>query len=252
MPNIKYRTSQTFLQRMTVGMKIFGQIMSVQPLALVVSLPNQLFGHVPITQISTHLTHLLEVVDENEESSEAESDDEQKQKGIPDLFEIFRPGQYVRAVITAVHAAGSTNVTGIGRTRDETVKASRRVELSLSPDKVNDGVQKSDLRSGFVRATLTFLSKTYVYLSAQTLSAAVKSIEDHGYVLDLGIQDVSGFLSFKEAEKGPFDHQSKLCVGRLIDVSVTKMSGNGRTCTVTVDSATFTSSSVCIRFFCRL
>ncbi|KIM88562.1 hypothetical protein PILCRDRAFT_813517 [Piloderma croceum F 1598] len=213
-------------KRMTVGMKILGQIMSVQPLALIVSLPNQLFGHVPITQISTHLTHLLEAMDENEEPSEAESDDEQKQKSIPDLFEIFRPGQYVRAVITTIHAAGTTNVTGIGRTRDETVKASRRVELSLSPDKVNDGVQKSDLRPGF------------------TLSAAVKSIEDHGYVLDLGIQDVSGFLSFKEAEKGPFDHQSKLFVGRLIDVSVTKMSGNGRTCTVTVDSVTFTASSL--------
>jgi len=144
---------------MTIGMKILGQVMSVQPLALIVSLPNQLLGHVPITQISTHLTHLLEAMDEDEEPSKAESDDEQKQKGIPDLSEIFRPGQYVRAVITTVHAAGSTNVTGIGRTRDETVKASRRVELSLSPDKVNDGVQKSDLRPGFVRAISTFLSK---------------------------------------------------------------------------------------------
>jgi rRNA biogenesis protein RRP5 len=136
---------------MAIGMKILGQVISVQPLALVVSLPNQLLGHVPITQISAHLTHILETMDEDEDSSEAESDNEPKQQRAPDLFEIFRPGQYVKAVVTAVHAAGSTNMPGIGRTRDETVKASRRVELSLSPDKVNDGVQKSDLRPGFVR-----------------------------------------------------------------------------------------------------
>ena len=84
-----------------------------------------------------------------------------------------------------------------------------------------------------------------IQLSAKTLSAAVKSIEDHGYILDLGMPDVSGFLSFKDAIKGPFDHNSKLHVGRLVDVSVSKMSGNGRICTVTVDSPTFVSSSVC-------
>ncbi|KAE9388873.1 hypothetical protein BT96DRAFT_1003781 [Gymnopus androsaceus JB14] len=40
-------------KRMSIGMKIFSQIVSIQPLALVVSLPNQLFGHVPITNISS-------------------------------------------------------------------------------------------------------------------------------------------------------------------------------------------------------
>jgi len=151
---LEYQTIRMliYFQRMIVGMKLFGQIISVQPLALIVSLPNQLLGHVPITQISTHLTHLLEAMDEDEEHSEMEFDDEQKQKRVPDLIEMFRPGQYVRAVVTAVHVAGSTNMTGIGRTRDENAKASRRVELSLSPDRVNDGMQKSDLRPGFVRS----------------------------------------------------------------------------------------------------
>src|ERR1700732_4366298 len=40
-----------------------------------------------------------------------------------------------------------------------------------------------------------------IQFSAQTLSAAVKSIEDHGYILDLGLPDVSGFLSFEDANK---------------------------------------------------
>lgn len=134
-------------------MKVFGQIVSVQPLALIVSLPNQLLGHVPITQISSTLTSLLETMDEDEPpSDDDDSGDEEEHKGsrVPDLFNIFTPGQYVRAVVTAVHAAGSTDVLGIGKTRDETVKASRRVELSLSPDKVNNGVQRGDLQAGFV------------------------------------------------------------------------------------------------------
>lgn len=132
---------------------MFGQIVSVQPLALIVSLPNQLLGHVPITQISSTLTSLLETMDEDEPpSDDDDSGDEEEHKGsrVPDLFNIFTPGQYVRAVVTAVHAAGSTDVLGIGKTRDETVKASRRVELSLSPDKVNNGVQRGDLQAGFV------------------------------------------------------------------------------------------------------
>lgn len=142
---------------MKVGMKVLGQVVSVQPLALVVSLPNQLLGHVPITQISTQLTQLLEEMDDDEDPSEDEADEEAKQKRVPDLFELYRPGQYIRAVVTAVHAAGSTDMTGIGRTTDMAVKGSRRVELSLSPDRVNEGVQKSDLLPGFVRVVFVFV-----------------------------------------------------------------------------------------------
>ena len=78
----------------------------------------------------------------------------------------------------------------------------------------------------------------------KTLTAAVNSAEDHGYILDLGIPKVSGFLPLKDAENGPFDPKGKLHVGQLLNVSVVAPSSNGRTCTVTVDEDTFTSSSV--------
>ena len=57
----------------------------------------------------------------------------------------------VRAIVTAVHAAGSSDTSGFGKTRDEAFKSSRRVELSLIPEKVNEGVAKVDLKAGFVR-----------------------------------------------------------------------------------------------------
>lgn len=215
-------------KRVVVGMKILGQVVSVQPLALIISLPNQLFAHVPITEISTQLTGLLESMEDDDDDAPPsdEEDDGPSKSRIPDLFHLFPPGQYVRAVVSAVHPPGATDASVLGRARDEVQKASRRIELSLIPEKVNASVSKSDLRAGF------------------TLSAAVKSIEDHGYILDLGIPDVSGFLSFKEAKKGPFGDDNKLPVGRLIDVCVVKITGNGRTCTVSVDFASVRDASL--------
>ncbi|EED77394.1 predicted protein, partial [Postia placenta Mad-698-R] len=174
------------------------------------------------------LTGLLESMEDDDDDAPPsdEEDDGPSKSRIPDLFHIFPAGQYVRAVVSAVHPPGATDASVLGRARDEVQKASRRIELSLIPEKVNASVSKSDLRAGF------------------TLSAAVKSIEDHGYILDLGIPDVSGFLSFKEAKKGPFGDDNKLPVGRLIDVCVVKITGNGRTCTVSVDSASVRDASL--------
>ncbi|KAK2461613.1 hypothetical protein APHAL10511_006076 [Amanita phalloides] len=221
-------------KRLTIGMKILGQIISVHPLTLVVSLPNQLYAHVPITNVSSHYTSMLERIDElrnksppDEEGSdsEVESDkDEEPSTGIqyPELSDMFRVGQYIRAVVTTVHAPGTSTVPGLAKSRDELVKASKRVELSLSPDKVNAGIPKSELQTGF------------------TLTAAIKSVEDHGYILDLGIPDVTGFLPFENANQGHF--KCKLREGWLLDVTVTKLSKNQRNCDVSVDTSMFSSS----------
>lgn len=125
------------------------------PLALLISLPNQLLAHVPITNISSQFTEALEHMEavESEADEDEQNDEEETESGVPrvpDLSDIFQVGQYVRAVVTAVHAAGSTDMSGIGKSRDELARASRRVELSLIPERVNAGIQKSDLKLGFV------------------------------------------------------------------------------------------------------
>ena len=134
-------------------MKILAQIVSIEPLALVVSLPNQLYGHVPITQISSEFTSALESMDADDElpsDEEAEGVDTTTSR-VSDLFDLFQPGQYLRCVVVAAHAAGSTKTAaGTKRARDDVEKASRRVELSLVPEQVNQGVVKTDLKSGFV------------------------------------------------------------------------------------------------------
>jgi rRNA biogenesis protein RRP5 len=134
-------------------MKILAQIVSIEPLALVVSLPNQLYGHVPITQISSEFTSALESMDADDDlpsDEEVEGADVGTSR-VPDLFDLFRPGQYLRCIVVAAHSAGATKgAAGSGRPRDDVEKASRRVELSLIPEQVNQGVVKTDLKSGFV------------------------------------------------------------------------------------------------------
>lgn len=76
----------------------------------------------------------------------------------------------------------------------------------------------------------------------QTLTAEVRSLEDHGYQLGLGVPDMAGILTFKDT-KGLSDGQS-LIVGQLVNVTVKKQSSNGRTCNVTNDPDLFSSSSV--------
>ena len=85
------------------------------------------------------------------EEEEVEEDAEAKTSHLPDLFDLFRPGQYLRSVVVASHAAGTTKAgAGTGRAMSEIEKASRRVELSLNPEQVNQGVLKTDLKPGFV------------------------------------------------------------------------------------------------------
>ncbi|KAG6821368.1 hypothetical protein H0H93_014165 [Arthromyces matolae] len=217
----KVRIEHLNYKRMNPGMKILGQIVAIQPLALIVSLPNQLFAHVPLTHISNQLTAMLERAEESaEDFSDEEGGGEVNTKSpIPELSEIFHLGQYVRGVVTTIYPPGSTEASVVAKTGDEVARTSRRVELSLFPERVNAGVHKTDLKPGFA------------------LTGALKSIEDHGYILDLGLQEITGFLSFKHAER-------RLQPGQLLDVTVTEMSNNGRICNVIADQATFSSTSL--------
>lgn len=132
-----------------------GQIVGILPLTLLVSLPNQLLGHIPITNISPQFTQRLEQMDQDEDMEPSDSEDEEDEEsspkgGLPDLGQMFSVGQYVRAAVTAVFQGGASDPSGLYRSRDELTKLCKRVELSLAPNLVNEGVKVEDLKSGFV------------------------------------------------------------------------------------------------------
>lgn len=83
------------------------------------------------------------------------------------------------------------------------------------------------------------------------MSAVVKSVEDHGYIMNLGVTDVSGFLSSKDVTKS-IPGKAKLHVGRILDISVVKLSSNGRTCTVSLDGTGRASASVSLWICARI
>jgi rRNA biogenesis protein RRP5 len=128
-------------------MKILCRVAEVRPYSLILSLPGQLLGHVPITQISSQLSEALERVDDEEDKT-ISGDEEGKNL---DLSDLFVSGQFVRAVVTEVRPSGTSEGSRISaHLKDSIDKASRRVEMSLMPDQVNAGVSKSDLKKGFV------------------------------------------------------------------------------------------------------
>lgn len=64
-------------------------------------------------------------------------------------------------------------------------------------------------------------------------------MEDHGYILDFGMPDISGFLRYKK-EKGKSE-DARMAIGSLIDVVVDKLTEDGRTCVFTSEENTFRS-----------
>lgn len=71
----------------------------------------------------------------------------------------------------------------------------------------------------------------------------MKSVEDHGYILDFGLGDVAGFLHYKTKSS---ENECRRRVGSLVDVVVEKLADDGRTCIFTADKDTSKKSLVCI------
>ncbi|KZT52546.1 hypothetical protein CALCODRAFT_441411 [Calocera cornea HHB12733] len=208
------RVEQLNYKRLQVGTKLFGRIAAIHPLHLVLSLPDQLAGYVPITHITSQLTALLEKEDATPSaSSSAEDEDEDEDAvGLPELGSMFSVGQYVRASVTVVRSAAARGTAlDLGKPRNDMEAMARRVELTLVPEVVNEGVVVKDIVPGFM------------------LSGAIKGIEDHGYSVDLGLPAVSGFLPFSSTPTPT----TRLPIGHLLTSTVSSLSENRRLCTLT-------------------
>lgn len=114
-----------------------GCISRINELDLFVSLPHQLVGVVPITEISDALTAIVEKVANEDEDEDME---EGSETSLPNLAELFHIGQWVRCKITSLQ-------TG------ENLKQKKVVELSLKPSVVNEDIAKVDVTPGVVSIT---------------------------------------------------------------------------------------------------
>lgn len=177
---------------------LLGQITQITKEDLCVSFTDNISGYVSITHISNQITALLEEIDEDMESSEDdgeaeyESDNEKNsaEKELPNLKKYFRLGQWLRCSVVK------------NSSLDASSKNKKRIELSIEPSVVNKSFTKEDLSKN------------------TTIQCSVKSLEDHGAILDTGVKDISGFIS-----KADIPSFEKLLPGSVLLANITKSSG---------------------------
>ncbi|KAL2819118.1 hypothetical protein BJX63DRAFT_28163 [Aspergillus granulosus] len=177
-------------KRLVPGSMILGQISSITAHNIGVSLPNNLTGYVPLTAVSKTLESKLEKMLEDDQDSDEEDFD---------LNDYFYLGQYLRTYVVSVGNKSS----------DASSKSKKRIELSIDPRSANSGLQKSDI------------------VVDTAIQASVVSVEDHGLIMDLGIEgsDVKGFMSSKEID--PRTNYSTIKEGSVFLCMVTGQNTSG-------------------------
>lgn len=196
------------MQNLAIGTLVLGQIIDVTAQDIALALPNGLVGYVPITAISDKLDERIDkLLKENEELEEVEDDEDDSDD--VDLRTMFTVGQYLRARITSL-----SEDAPLGE-----FTAKRKLELSIHPHAVNRGLSKSNLVNNLM------------------VQASVISNEDHGLVMDLGIDEknLKGFLGKKELGSA-FDH-AKIQEGAVFMCLVSGVNADGRIVKLLADHA---------------
>ncbi|KAJ5546028.1 hypothetical protein N7494_003613 [Penicillium frequentans] len=183
-------------KRIVAGSMILGQITSISAHEIAVSLPNGLVGFVPLTSVSKVLDDKIEKLLNDEGSDDEDSSDEDS----IDLKDYFYIGQYLRTYVVST----GTEAAEAG------VRSKKRLELAIDPRKANTGLSKSDL------------------VNEAAIQASVISVEDHGLVMDLGIEgaELKGFMSSKEVDPRVDYHSIKEGSVYLCMVTGQNSSGN--------------------------
>ncbi|KAL8788045.1 MAG: hypothetical protein Q9195_007511 [Heterodermia aff. obscurata] len=177
-------------KRLVPGSMVLGQVSQINRNDIAIALPNNLTGFVPLTSISDKFTEQTEALVARDDGSEDAHDIEEI-----DLHLYFSMGQYLRAYVVASVEDSATGVKG-----------KRHIELSVNPRLANSGLTKADLLAGSM------------------LQASVTSVEDHGLVMNLGLEDpaVRGFIPSKQIGKGI----SEVKPGAVFLTLVTKQKSN--------------------------
>ncbi|KAK6357094.1 rRNA biogenesis protein rrp5 [Orbilia javanica] len=194
------KIEQLSYKKLVPGQLVFGFISKITKKDVAIALPNNLVGYAPLTSISEQYTNQLQAsLDEDEDGMDIdkEGDADEPESEIPGLDMLFEVNQPIRAYVMKV----STGGTGTGDKKQR-----KHIELSLLPTLTNPGITKTELVKGI------------------TLQASVKSIEDNGFILDLGLDFVSGFMGKSDCGAPP----NTIKVGRTFLCHVLGLASGGK------------------------
>uniref|UniRef100_A0A8C4Z1T6 Programmed cell death 11 n=1 Tax=Gadus morhua TaxID=8049 RepID=A0A8C4Z1T6_GADMO len=120
---------------------------------------------------------------------------------ISSLDRVFRPGMLVRCVVLKL---------------DITKGGALSIKLSINPKLLNKALRPGTLRPGM------------------TLSGCVESVEDHGYLVDIGVGETKAFLPRQVAtDQNP--NPEELRAGQTITCRVDEVKGSGRVVRLSVN-----------------
>uniref|UniRef100_A0A8C7S1Q7 Protein RRP5 homolog n=1 Tax=Oncorhynchus mykiss TaxID=8022 RepID=A0A8C7S1Q7_ONCMY len=175
-PVRRHTEVDNLFESLKVGTLLLGCVKEVADLEVTINLPSGLLGYLNISNISDSYTKILS---DHLDSASSEVTHFMPLKEIFSLASLFSPGMLVRCVVARLDTAKGGSVS---------------IQLSINPKEVNKGLSTGSLKAGLI------------------LSGCVESIEDHGYLVDLGIKGTKAFLP-KQAAK---DKTNKLKVGQYV------------------------------------
>ncbi|XP_023571395.1 protein RRP5 homolog isoform X2 [Octodon degus] len=122
------------------------------------------------------------------------------------LPELFSPGMLVRCVVSSV------NITDKGK---------KSVKLSVNPRNVNRVLSAEALKPGML------------------LTGTVSSLEDHGYLVDIGVGGTRAFLPLQKAQEyiGQKNKGAKLKVGQYLNCTIQEVKGNGGVVSLSIEQS---------------
>lgn len=191
---------------LVAGSMVLGRVTAVTGKDVAVALPNNLTGFVPITAVSERLNKRIESLLEEDPAKDDEDEDEDV-----DLKKLFYVGQWLRVAVTATGSDSADN------------KSKRHIELSVDPAQVNGGLEQENV------------------VPNSMIQASVRSVEDHGVIMDLGLAepDVKGFVSKKEL--GATYKLDDVEEGQVMLCLVTGKGSDGKVLKLSPDAARFSA-----------
>uniref|UniRef100_A0A8B9EZ91 Protein RRP5 homolog n=1 Tax=Amazona collaria TaxID=241587 RepID=A0A8B9EZ91_9PSIT len=121
------------------------------------------------------------------------------------LVDLYSPGTLVRCIVTTV---------------EKNADGRRSIKLSIDPKKVNKGLNASALASGML------------------LSGFVSSVEDHGYLIDIGVSGTNAFLPRQKAQ----NYIKTAKRGQNLNCVIVEIKNEGRVVLLSIDRSEVASS----------
>lgn len=248
------------LQNLTEGGKVWGAVLDVADKRLTVSLPHGLRGTVNAEDASDVLTALM--------ASSPSKSDRQLRAAItgppPRLSDIFYPGQFVQCSIKSLESAKDSS-DGVSKdtvcscgltclscstlhlpcTHDFFLVSSFQLKSPEMQHQVSEYMQ--DIKAGRkVRLSLCLsdvcagMDKAAAFVGA-ALPACIRTVEDHGCSLTLGVPGVSAFLPLADYHAA-FGSNVRAVPGQLLQVVIKKLLRGGKDAVVGCEATEIASS----------